>query len=208
MFIPMKTHASPIHCDGCGAPASPEHLRARVERLERATKYRPIHIQVLFVALSPDAVGDFYSGGGDIFTALMASLEISPERQAKGQGADAETSVDNSLLEFQRRGFYLAYLSECPTGEDGASGASAVLDWNRLTATLATRIRFNYRPKHVALLGNALASVAARLASTDLASLLLQDQGSPLSLASAGDAAMQQRFRDVLSDGIAALKSV
>src|ERR1700719_4321526 len=34
-------------CDGCGAPADEAHVRQRIERLEMATRFRPIHIQGL-----------------------------------------------------------------------------------------------------------------------------------------------------------------
>jgi hypothetical protein len=40
-----------ILCDGCGQPATPEHIAERIHRLELATRYRPIHIQVLWLIL-------------------------------------------------------------------------------------------------------------------------------------------------------------
>ena len=37
------------------------HIRRRIERLELATRYRPIHIQTLFLALAPpEAMEDFF----------------------------------------------------------------------------------------------------------------------------------------------------
>src|SRR5215472_9195783 len=52
-----------LPCDGCGLPATQEHIGARIRRLELATQYRPIHIGILFVALAPPPrpEGDFYA---------------------------------------------------------------------------------------------------------------------------------------------------
>ena len=49
-------------CDGCGAQVDEAHIRSRIERLEHATRYRPIHIQVLFLAAAPPSKpeDDFY----------------------------------------------------------------------------------------------------------------------------------------------------
>src|SRR5271170_1398857 len=48
-------------CDGCGAPADEAHLRQRIERLEMATRFRPIHIQTLLLADSPPSrVEDYF----------------------------------------------------------------------------------------------------------------------------------------------------
>src|SRR5437899_2234034 len=42
-----------ILCDGCGIPATPEHIARRLRHLELATRFRPIHIGILFVAEAP-----------------------------------------------------------------------------------------------------------------------------------------------------------
>jgi len=39
-----------LPCDGCGQPASAEHIARRLQRLEWATRFRPIHIQALLLA--------------------------------------------------------------------------------------------------------------------------------------------------------------
>ena len=49
----MGTSTNYLPCDGCGLPASPEHIAERVRRLELSTRFRPIHMGVLFVALAP-----------------------------------------------------------------------------------------------------------------------------------------------------------
>ena len=42
-------------CDGCGAQVDEAHIRQRIERLELATRFRPIHIQVLLLDAAPPA---------------------------------------------------------------------------------------------------------------------------------------------------------
>src|SRR2546427_6593769 len=56
-----------LNCDGCGQPASPEHVAKRLKRLEWATRFRPLHISVLFLgAVSPaEDAGYLYSGAGE-----------------------------------------------------------------------------------------------------------------------------------------------
>ena len=155
----MNLDPSPILCDGCGLPASPDHIRARVERLEWATRFRPIHIDMLFVALEPMSrpEDDFYRPpeSQQFFAPLLAALNSVPgpgkqSREATGREADS-----SRLLEFQRRGYYLTYLSECPSAaQDDVKRARESI--SRLAPTLIKRIRFNYKPKRVAVLGNNL----------------------------------------------------
>jgi hypothetical protein len=83
-------------CDGCGALVEADHIRARIERLELATRYRPVHIQTLLIGDRPPARAEdyFYASGKE--------------------GA-----------ELQRHGIFLVYAVECPI-EDGANAGDAV----------------------------------------------------------------------------------
>src|SRR5216684_570798 len=126
----MDTNSTPILCDGCGLAASPEHIAARIERLELATRFRPIHINVLFVALEPmphsrnlvDSLlsalnhSDFSgSDGAGLGQALSGSSVRLSSNEAKPQDEfDSAEETTAKLLEFQRRGNYLSFLSECP----------------------------------------------------------------------------------------------
>jgi hypothetical protein len=166
----MTDTQNPILCDGCARPASPSHIAERLARLERATRFRPVHITVLFVALAPEppAENDFYGPpqSSNFFESLLAALDISPaagDRSAK-------------LSEFQRRGFYLSYLAECPIPGDSASEAAAI---RALAPALLRRIRFNYRPKHIALLGPATSPLIEILNQSGLGPLLILDRGNP-----------------------------
>jgi hypothetical protein len=188
----MDANSNSILCDGCGLPASPDHIAARMERLELITRFRPIHIQMLFVALDPmpRPEDEFYRPpeSRQFFDSLLSALDISAHPESNAAEAAAA-----SLLEFQRRGYYLTYLSECPlplpnSTSDNADGSATRECISRLAPTLVKRIRFNYKPKHVALLGSNLSPVIEIFEQAGIAPLLLLDQGRPLTVPSAGDA--------------------
>ncbi|HKV47928.1 MAG TPA: hypothetical protein VJN69_07530 [Candidatus Acidoferrales bacterium] len=83
-------------CDGCGATVDWEHIRSRIERLEMATRYRPVHIQTLLVGTAP------------------------PERTE-----EYLYSSESKGTELQRNGIFLVYAAECPlpSGADAAEAA-------------------------------------------------------------------------------------
>jgi hypothetical protein len=135
-------------CDGCGAPADEAHIRLRIGRLEMATRFRPIHIQTLFLADAPASrIEDYFyrpinegesrsTEAKQFFVEMMTAAGIAP---------DAATDEEAALAEFQRRGFYLAYAVECPvpTPQELSERITAA------STTLLKRIEFSYRPKHV-----------------------------------------------------------
>lgn len=136
-------------CDGCGDTVAPEHVRARIARLEMATRFRPLHIQTVLLAGSPPAaVEDFFyhpgvsrpgAGWGDrFFRSLMAACGV----------ANSENLADAALLEFQRRGLFLAYVKECPS-----TGADSL---EKFAEPLVRRLRFSYKPKNVVFLDRAV----------------------------------------------------
>ncbi len=47
-------------CDGCGMQADDAHIRRRIERLELATRFRPIHIQALLIDAAPPSRSEDY----------------------------------------------------------------------------------------------------------------------------------------------------
>ncbi len=53
-------------CDGCGAQVDGAHIRRRIERLELATRFRPIHIQAIILDAAPFATPEdyFYRASG------------------------------------------------------------------------------------------------------------------------------------------------
>jgi hypothetical protein len=200
----MKPSSNPIFCDGCGQPATPEHIAARVQRLELATRFRPIHVGVLFVAMAPPVPieGDFYdveslSEGRDRLLTAIGIPASAKNRVAPSANPEAATT---RLNEFQHRGHYLTYLFECPlatTSEDGGLIADQLV---RRSTTLVKRIRFNYKPRHIALLGAEVAPLIQILTEAGLGELLLLDRGAPLAIPGPGNVAADARFLEALSE--------
>jgi len=136
----MEAEAFSIVCDGCGLPASPEHIAARMERLELVTRFRPIHIHLLFVAFDPmpRLEDDFYKPpeSRDFFDSFLSAMNISPDAEGRGphpETAEISPQAESTgrdagpamLLEFQRRGCYLTYLSECPVTPEHSANVHA-----------------------------------------------------------------------------------
>lgn len=149
----MENQALQHTCDGCGDTVAPEHVRARIARLEMATRFRPLHIHaVLLLGSPPVALEDsFYQPGvarvgsawGDqFFRAVMTACGV----------ASSEKLADAFMLEFQRRGLFLAYVKECPA----AAGDS----WEKFAEPLVRRLRFSYKPKCVLVLDRAAGEVS------------------------------------------------
>src|SRR6266850_418529 len=109
------TSSIELPCDGCGQIASTEHIARRLQRLEWATRYRPVHIQTLFLgSASPQRQEEFlYSLTGEFQGEAAALLEASGVSTA-GKTADVVHA------EFQRAGFFLAHVLECPVENESA----------------------------------------------------------------------------------------
>jgi hypothetical protein len=168
-------------CDGCGATVDDAHIRSRIERLEMATRYRPIHIQVLILdATLPARPEDFfYLAAGDhserstesrtYFGALIQCITDDPARFSRE--ADA-------LAEFQKQGLFLTNVVECPAGTD----LEAALD--RCARSILKRIQFSYKPRYLALVSPALAFLIPLLSQSGWRERLLLDAGSPFDIRS------------------------
>jgi hypothetical protein len=108
------------------------------------------------------------------------------------QGKSAEAT-----LVFQRRGFFLTHVLECPL-EDGAGGRITELVGNRLPAVLA-RIRRSLKPKRLAPISRWLEQFLPALISGALPCATLLDRERPFALD--GDAASDAagRLRDAVA---------
>jgi hypothetical protein len=180
-----------LRCDGCGQAASPEHIARRLRRLEWTTRYRPVHIATLLLgAVAPRSDSDFvYSPAG--------SWDGEAKMLLSAAGLTLEgKSAEVTLTEFQRRGFFLAHVLECPV-EDGGGGSIQQLMNNRFPAMLA-RIRRSLKPKRLTPTSMALAQFLPILDSGELPCALLLDRGKPFALD--GDAADESagRLREAL----------
>jgi|SRR5665213_4400 len=198
----MEKSTKYLPCDGCGLPASPEHIAERVHRLEQSTQFRPIHIGTLFVALAPPAqsADDFYAPAAskEFFTPFMDALEIPFAAEKSAADDDAHTADLAKLAEFQRRGYYLTFLSECPLPENVESADESIL---RLGPTLVRRIKFNYRPKQIAPLGPNLFSLVRILQRDEIAPVLTAGDGLALPIPGTGPQDWMHLFRRSVTAG-------
>jgi len=128
---------------GCGQLASAEHIARRLQRLEWATRFRPIHIQALLLTASaPEADSDFLYSPDNAFTGpagmLLSALGINT----------AGKSSEEVLADFQKRGLVLASLLECPVERGTDANEAGALRGTHLPQALA-RIRRSLKPKRV-----------------------------------------------------------
>jgi hypothetical protein len=188
---------APLACDGCGQPASPEHIARRLQRLEWTSRYRPVHMATLLLGgFSPLADADFlYSGKFEGEAArLVDAVGIS------SAGKPPETV----LSEFQRGGFFLTHLLECPleSGQAGPLVCESLLA-NRISSVM-TRVRRSLKPKRVILISESLAPVAARLSSAELGCAVILDGSQPFGLDSLDVTQAVKHLRSALAAPIAA----
>jgi hypothetical protein len=164
-------------CDGCGQAASPEHVTRRLQRLEWMTRYRPIHVgTVLLGAYSPDADSDF-------LYAETAEFKGEGKHLLSAAGIDAKGKTREAILtEFQRGGFLVGYVLECPLEPESRNDAAlAALLKARMPAFLA-RLRRSFQPKRVASISSKLDPFFAGLMDNDLGCTLLSDGGKSFAL--------------------------
>jgi hypothetical protein len=184
-----------LACDGCGQSASPEHIARRLRRLEWTTRYRPVHIGTLLLAgVSPQADEDFL---------YAAQFKGEAGRLLEAVGVStAGKSAEVVLSEFQRGGFLLTHLLECPL-EAGQWEQRPPEDlFQKRLPQVVTRIRRSLKPKRVVLISQALAPLAARLSEAELGCPLILDDGKPFALDSADASRAVNHLRQVL--GLAA----
>jgi hypothetical protein len=136
---------------------------------------------------------DFYgpSESKEFADSFLEGLEIVP-RDTSAQESDARAVVLGRLAEFQHRGYFLTYLSECPLPEATEAPAATIA---RLGPTLIRRIRFNYRPKFVAPLGQELLMLVDMLREAELGPNLILDRGQTLPTPSTGSRDWLEPFR-------------
>jgi hypothetical protein len=187
-------NAKTLVCDGCGQIASAEHIARRLQRLEWATRFRPVHIHTLFLgACCPLDEKDFLYAPGGEFQGEAALLLDAIGISTVGKSADAVHA------EFQRAGFFLTHVLECPV--EGVNNPPADLQ-RLLKARLpaaATRIRRSLKPKRVMAVTEALNLVAKDVLALDLGSPLLLDRGKPHRLVDSAGENGRERFRKALA---------
>ncbi|HWO35891.1 MAG TPA: hypothetical protein VNO32_44440 [Candidatus Acidoferrum sp.] len=164
-----------LPCDGCGQSASPEHIARRLLRLEWTTRYRPVHIGALLLgSVSPLAEEDFLYRGKFQGEAgrLLEALGISTPGK----------SPETVLSEFQKGGFFLAHVLECPVETSEAEKSSYQSLLAERVSQVLTRIRRSLKPKRVVLISDSLAPLAAKLSGAELGCPVILDNGKPFGL--------------------------
>ena len=168
-------NSSTLVCDGCGQIASAEHVARRLKRLEWTTRYRPVHINTLFLgAFSPHDEKDFLYAPAGEFQGEAALLLAALGMSTAGKAAEAVHA------EFQRAGFFLTHILECPLEDDGSLQTAL----KKRLAALATRVRRSLKPKRVMAVTEALTPVVEDVLAMDLGCPVLLDNGKPFRLES------------------------
>lgn len=181
-------------CDGCGQPASAAHIARRLQRLEWTTRYRPVHIGALLMgAFPPEEDSEFLYAGGNPFRGEAARV-----LEAVGL-PHASKAAEAVLADFQRRGFLLTHVMECPL--EGANGAPHIFEQllEKRIATVFSRIRRSLKPKQLALLSSALEPLTNRFAKQDLGCSLVLDNGKPFFLEEYDPGVAGERLREALA---------
>jgi hypothetical protein len=143
-----------LRCDGCGQQADSAHISRRLQRLEWATRFRPVHIQGLFVGgIAPSRDLEFLYCPEGTFEGEAGKLLKAAEISAQGKTAEAV------LTEFQRLGWMLTHVLECPLADRTSEAEVRGLIERQLPGTLA-RIRRSLKPKRVVWLAAELAGFA------------------------------------------------
>jgi hypothetical protein len=181
-----------LRCDGCGQAASPEHIARRLQRLEWTTRYRPVHIGTLLLgAFAPQNDSEFIYSPAGAWDGEARILLAAAGLTLEGKSAEA------TLAEFQRRGFLLTHVLECPL-ENGERGRIEELVANRLPALLA-RIRRSLKPKRLIPISLALEQFIPALTAGDLPCAILLDHEKPFALDANAPAEVAARLRDAFT---------
>jgi hypothetical protein len=178
-------------CDGCGLQVDDAHIRRRIERLELATRFRPIHIQVLLIDIAPPIrVEDcFYRAASNRDERSLESRNYFDEIvKCASFTAGPEITEEAALAEFQHRGFYLAHAVECPV--EAADSLADALE--RVRQVVIKRIQKSYKPKYIAPISDYFTKLIPLFEQNGWGDKLLLNHGGPLQaplMASAGAAA-------------------
>ncbi|HXA75998.1 MAG TPA: hypothetical protein VNV41_02595 [Candidatus Acidoferrales bacterium] len=165
-------------CDSCGARVDDAHIRQRIERLELATRSRPIHISVLLIAAAPPVRFEDY-----FYRATNQRSERSPASRAYFDGLvkcaglipDPAMNEDAALAEFQRHGFFLIGAVECAL-ESHSDLAKAI---ERAAPAVLRRVKISYKPKSVAFLSPCTQALVPMFQASEWAEHLILDHGKP-----------------------------
>jgi hypothetical protein len=154
-----------------------------------------VHINTLLLgAFSPQEEKDFlYAPGGEFrgeAALLLNALGIS----TAGKAAEAVHA------EFQRTGFFLTHVLECPLGRDAGKGAETAARMAQRLHPVTTRIRRSLKPKRVVLISLALAPILEKLLESELGCPVVLNHGKPFEFDGPTPGISLARLREALAD--------
>lgn len=165
-------------CDSCGAQVDDSHIRQRIERLELATRFRPIHVSVLLIDAAPPArFEDYFYRATSNRSERSAASRAYFDALVKGAGvaADPELNEEAALTEFQRHGFFLIGAVECAP-ENLGDVAKAI---ERAGPGILRRVNISYKPKSIALLLPQTQGLVPVFQANGWGERLILDDGKP-----------------------------
>lgn len=191
-----------VVCDGCGTQADDSHIRTRIERLELATRFRPVNIQTLLIdAAPPSRMEDFfYAAAADRSARSVASRNYFDElMKCAGYASGAVTPESTALAELQHRGIFLVHAIDCPLGESADLEATV----RKMAPTVLLRIRTSYKPKRIALLSAATRELIQPLSDGGWKDRLILDGGGPFADPFSANPPSQDGFATAYGDRLA-----
>jgi hypothetical protein len=190
---------SELLCDGCGQPAQAEHIAERFRRLELATRFRPIHISVLFLmGAPPSALADYFYNR-ESRSKRSADAQAFFDGLMECVGAKESSDDGTALAGFQHLGHFLASCTECPleTATEFAHPHSSDALAERYGPTVVKRVRLSYKPKRIVLLGEDTRGIIPFLEGAGLGSYLLLNRRKPFKTSTPQDFfALAQFFKE------------
>jgi hypothetical protein len=164
-------------CDGCCARVDDAHIRQRIERLELATRFRPLHISVLLIDAAPPARFEdyFYRAGAERSSASRAYFDALVGCAGVAPGSHTGMNEQAALAEFQRRGLFLIGAIECAL-ENHPDPAQAI---ERAASAILRRVNVSYKPKSIALLSPRTQPLVQMFQENGWASRLILNEGDP-----------------------------
>ena len=178
-------------------------MRRRVERLELATRFRPIHIDTLILYPAPPQRAEDY-----FYRPAHSREERSASSRAFFEGVLAAAGInlaggkseETLLAEFQRAGIFVAECCECPMDATATSSEDLAVP---MAPSLLRRVQFSYKPKRILVLSSELAPLIPLFRQAGLGENLLLREGEPIAIPVFTDSSATVQFHTDLSDVLA-----
>lgn len=205
-------------CDGCGSKVSPEHLANRVQRIELASRYRPLRIRLLILAEAPPLRLQsyfYFPSHAEMQKGVLSRAFFDELMRALGFLGEHDDDRDEAtaLQEFQKHGFFLADAIECPLEEvaPGLYEGRSSIGWNdlahRYSKALITRIQNSFAPTWIVPISKRLHRyLLPLLRDAGLGAKLVLYQNLPLPFPHPFNPAAQAQFRAGIEHALATME--